>query len=142
MLFNKQIWVIPALIMTLLGCVTVKAETDGDSLAGRTWLAEDIDGKGVIDKLQTTIEFAEEGKVMGNAGCNRYFGSASIDGRTIEFGSLGSTRKMCHESIMNQEMAFMQALDIVKRWDMKNGLLFMYAGGEEAVLRFSEIEKK
>lgn len=109
---------------------------------GRSWLAEDINGKGVMDMLQSTIEFAEDGKVAGNGGCNRYFGSVKISGHGIKFGPLGATRKMCPESIMNQEMSFMQALGTVNRWDMNNGLLYLYADSDEAVLRFSEIEQK
>ena len=140
-MFNKQFWVIPALIMTLAGCATVQAETAKESLTGSAWLAEDINGKGVIDMLQTTIEFTKDGKIGGNAGCNRYFGSAKITGQNIEFSPLGATRKMCPESIMNQETAFMQTLATVKRWDMKNGLLFMYSDSDEAVLRFSEMDK-
>jgi len=138
---NKQSWIIPALVIILMGCATVQADTDKEPLTGRTWLAEDINGKGVIDMLQTTIEFAEDGKIGGNAGCNRYFGSAKITDQNIEFSPLGATRKMCPESIMNQEMAFMQTLATVKRWDMKNGLLFMYSDSDEAVLRFSEMDK-
>jgi putative lipoprotein len=140
MLFKKQVWVVPVLFMTLMGCATVQAETDNESLTGITWLAEDINGKGVIDMLQTTLEFADDGKIGGNGGCNRYFGSATITGQDIEIGPLGATRMMCPESIMNQEMDFMQALAKVTRWEMRNGLLYMFADSDKAVLRFSGIE--
>ena len=74
------------------------------SLTGTSWWVEDIAGKGVIDRSHTSIEFTEDGKVAGSTGCNRYFGSAEIDGSNISFGPLAGTRKMCPASLMDQEM--------------------------------------
>ena len=36
-------------------------------LAGTAWLAEDVDGKGVVDRAQSTIEFIDDkaGKPVG-----------------------------------------------------------------------------
>ena len=142
MKLNSKLFLSATLTWCLTALIPVQAETDDTSLAGRNWLAEDINGKGVVDILQTTIEFVEAGKIAGNAGCNRYFGTVTITDKTIEVKPLGMTRMMCPESIMNQEQAFTQVLPTVKRWDIKNGLLFMYADENKAVLRFSEIKKK
>lgn len=136
---SKLILIILLLVMIFFWGVAMGADLGNGYLQGRAWLAEDIEGKGVIDMLQTTIEFPGNGKVVGNAGCNRYFGSVHIKGRSIEFGHLGATRKMCHEAIMNQENAFLKTLESVKTWNIEQGLLYMYGESDKPILRFSEI---
>lgn len=111
-------------------------------LAGTSWIAEDIDGRGVIDYLQSTLRFETGERVAGKAGCNRYFGSVSMDGDAISFGALGATRMACPPAIMDQEDRFLKALANARRFESKNGLLFLF--GDEAVplLRFSRKESE
>lgn len=80
------------------------------SPAGK-WLAEDILGGGVIDRLQTTLEIAADGTVSGHGGCNRYRGRVSITGESISFSPLSSTRMACTSAAMAQEQKFHQALE-------------------------------
>ena len=75
---------IPLVIVLSLVTSTARAGQD-ETLSGRSWVAEDINGKGVMDMLQTTMEFSGDGKVGGNAGCNRYFGSVKVEGDKIEY---------------------------------------------------------
>ncbi|SMO87429.1 META domain-containing protein [Paracoccus laeviglucosivorans] len=74
------------------------------------WLAEDIQGGGVIDNLQSSLNIASDGAVSGNAGCNRFFGQAEIQGDGLTMQGLGSTRMLCAPAVMDQESKFMQAL--------------------------------
>ncbi len=127
-------------LFSLVGSVVQAEETE--SPQGRSWLAEDINGKGVMDMLQTTLVFGDDDKVGGNAGCNRYFGSVKIDGDKIEFGPVGATRKMCPEAIMQQEDAYLGVLPEASRWRIKNRLLFIYSSDESLILRFSELEAR
>jgi len=80
------------------------------------WLAEDIDGGGVIDRLQTTLEIRDDGIVTGTGGCNRYAGSAIIRGRSIKFLPLASTRMACSTAAMRQESKFHATLEKVRSW--------------------------
>jgi uncharacterized membrane protein len=41
-------------------------------LQGETWVVEDIDGGGIIDRSRVTIEFGDDGRVSGMASCNQY----------------------------------------------------------------------
>lgn len=83
--------------------------------AGR-WLAESVEGRGVIDRLQTTLEIAADGTVSGSGGCNRFGGKATIDGERIDLGRLFSTQMACPPAAMDQERRFLDALAKVKRW--------------------------
>ncbi|WP_240230493.1 META domain-containing protein [Devosia lacusdianchii] len=75
-----------------------------------SWLVEDIDGRGVIDNLQTVLVVAADGQVSGTGGCNSIGGKARIDGVAIHFGELFSTEMACAPAIMDQESKFLDAL--------------------------------
>lgn len=107
-------------------------------LAG-AWLAEDISGGGVIDFLQTTLEIAADGKVSGNGGCNRFSGSATIDGDKITFGQLASTMMACTEAAMDQEHKFHAALADARtyRIDAEQRKLFLSDAAGKVVAQFS-----
>lgn len=85
------------------------------SPAGR-WLAEDIRGGGVIDRLQTVLEIAADGAVSGTGGCNRMSGKAAIAGENITFGSIAATSMACVPAAMNQEAKFFATLRDVRKW--------------------------
>jgi heat shock protein HslJ len=90
-------------------------------LAGTTWLAEDVDGKGVIDRAQSTIEFIDDKRVAGSLGCNRYTGSYSADATGMRFSQLASTRRMCPEALMQQEARFNAALGATRGFRVDHG---------------------
>jgi heat shock protein HslJ len=113
------------------------------SLTGTSWWVEDIAGKGVIDMSHTTIEFPEEGKVAGDAGCNRYFGGVEIAGSNMKVGALASTRKMCPPALMDQETNFFQAMGKVASWEIaETGLLHLQDADGFDQLRASKIEDR
>lgn len=107
-------------------------------IEGGTWLAEDIQSRGVMDYLQTTLEVSGGGEVTGTGGCNNYFGEADIDGDRIRFGALGSTRMACPEAVMDQESRYFAALELVRRWRVEpTGLLHLLDEDGVTVVRFS-----
>ena len=75
------IWAAAALMSAAASMAQGAARETG--LLGTAWLAEDIGGRGVIDRARSTMEFTKVGQVTGLAACNRYFGPVSLDGGTI-----------------------------------------------------------
>jgi putative lipoprotein len=120
---------------------TTMAETTPPVLMGSTWLAEDIGGRGVIDRAQTTISFEPEGRVAGSGGCNRYFGSVTIKGDAISFGKLGSTMMACAPALMDQEQKFFDALAATRSYRFDDpGHKLVFLGEDGALLvRFSQV---
>ncbi len=108
------------------------------SLAGTAWLAESIGGRGVVDRLQSTLRFDGEGRVSGNAGCNQLSGSYETDGAALSVGRLGMTKRMCAPAAMEQEQAFTAALERAARYAVSDDgfLLLTDADGAE-VLRLA-----
>jgi heat shock protein HslJ len=105
------------------------------------WLAEDIGG-GVVDRLQTTMEIAENGQVSGSGGCNRYHGTVEFSITAISFGPLASTKMACPAAAMEQEAKFHKALGEVKAWRIDAGtrkLTLLDAKGGE-LMRFAPLE--
>ncbi|MDX8530833.1 YbaY family lipoprotein [Mesorhizobium sp. VK25A] len=83
--------------------------------AGR-WLAEDIGGGGVIDRLETVLEIADDGGISGTGGCNHMRGKATITGDKITFGPIASTNMACTPAAMDQEGKFFAALRDIRKW--------------------------
>jgi putative lipoprotein len=110
-------------------------------LSGTSWLAEDIGGRGVLDRAQTTITFDTEGGVAGSGGCNRYFGPVTLKGDSVSFGNLGATRMACVPALMDQEQRFFDALAATRSYRFGNpGHELVFLGENGALLvRFSPL---
>ena len=57
-----------------------------------------------------TATFTPDGQVAGNAGCNTYSGPYKLDGTSLTVGPLATTMMACDQKIMDQETAFLTAL--------------------------------
>ncbi|MGI9221139.1 MAG: META domain-containing protein [Woeseiaceae bacterium] len=105
-------------------------------LAGTSWQIDDIDGGGVIDASNVTLVFPEDGKVVGSAGCNRYFGSVQVDGSTVSFGEAGATMMACPEELMNQERRFFDAIGSIVRGEVdSDGRLMLFDEMDQRKIR-------
>lgn len=90
------------------------AEQPG-SIVGSWVMSSYNNGRGgfqsALADVKVTAVFAEDGTLSGNAGCNTYSGSYTVDGDKIDIGPLLSTMKACADDIMAQEAAFLKALE-------------------------------
>ena len=112
---------IAAVVLTATqGCSPQSGDTaPAISLSGSTWQVEDIDQGGIIDGSQITLQFADEGRIAGSTGCNRYFGTVDIERDAIAISGVGSTRRACAPALMNQEQRFLAALNAISRFGME-----------------------
>lgn len=92
------------------------SDAAGEALPGTAWLAEDIQGGGVLDRLRTTLSFLGDGRVAGTGGCNRFNGPVEVKGQSIHFGSLAVTMMACSPAVMQQEERFFAALTAASQW--------------------------
>ncbi|MBN7763587.1 META domain-containing protein [Nitratireductor aquibiodomus] len=81
-----------------------------DKITGTEWVVEDIDGGGIIDSSNVTVTFGEDGRVAGNASCNRYTAGWEEDNGRLTISQAASTRMACAEALMNQEKKFLEIL--------------------------------
>ena len=129
-------------ILTCLALLLAGAAYAAAGTPSGKWLAEDIDGGGVIDRLQTTLEIRDDGIVTGMGGCNRYAGSAKFDATTIKFLPMASTRMACSAAVMNQESKFHATLDKIRTWridEVRRKLILLDGQGFE-MMRLSRMD--
>jgi heat shock protein HslJ len=90
-------------------------------LTGGEWIVETIGGAPVIDKSQATILFTEEGRVAGNASCNRFIGGYQLTGEGLSFAQMGNTMMACEDDLSLQEARFLELLQAVSRFEIAPG---------------------
>jgi heat shock protein HslJ len=118
--------ILGTMFLTALGACTTNANSDTqEKLSGTNWLAEDINGAGVIDFAQSTLAFESATAVNGSGGCNRFFGAVEVDNKSISFGPMGSTRMACAPALNDQEFRYLQALESSRSFSRNSQLLFL-----------------
>lgn len=108
-----------------------------DSLTGGTWVAQDIRGGGVIDNAQSSIRFAEGGRVSGSGACNRFMGAATRDGDKLTFAELAGTRMACPPALMDQERKFLTALEATSSFQIDGSFLRLLDDKGVELVRFT-----
>ena len=63
-----------------------------------------------LANTEATVAFQSEGRVSGDAGCNRFMGSYEEDRGSLSVGPLATTRKICPEEVMAREARFLAML--------------------------------
>jgi len=115
-------------------------------LAGTTWqLTFYNNGKGglvsVLGGTEITAVFGEDGDLTGSAGCNNYTTSYEVAGDQITIGPVATTRMMCAEpeGIMEQERAYLVALESAAIYQIQGDRLEMRDAGGVRVLTFNAV---
>ena len=86
-----------------------------DGLSGTSWALTSMDDQPVPADVVVTLAFAA-GTASGSSGCNTYSGPYTVDGQSLDFGALASTRMACAGAAMAIEQAYLAALDGVTTW--------------------------
>ena len=74
-------------------------------------------------------------KIAGSTGCNRYFGTYSLEQDQLSLSPAGMTRMACPTPLMAQEQQFIEALGSVTGYRL-DGRALELLSGREAVARF------
>ena len=71
-----------------------------------------------LANLVPTVDLGVDGSVSGFAGCNRFDGTYTLDGATIAFGNLASTKMACERPAGAVEAEYLSALGGVSTWQI------------------------
>ncbi|MEZ5366847.1 MAG: META domain-containing protein [Bryobacterales bacterium] len=96
-----------------------QAEPSGGGLAGPEWRVELIDGRGVIDNSQTSLEFGQDGRLSGSTGCNRYSTTYGVDGEKLEIGQAAVTQRACVPALNDQQARFLDVFRAITGYRMR-----------------------
>lgn len=119
------------LAVVLVGCRTAgPAAPANASLAGTSWVAEDIDGRGVVGGVSSTLVFDAAQRISGRAACNQYFGTVERgEGGRLLLKPAGTTRMACPDGVMEQERRFLDALGAITSYRRDGGALSLLDAG-------------
>jgi putative lipoprotein len=114
-----------AVAFSLIGCSQPAASSAVPSAAGpptelpgTSWVLQGISGAQLGTGVPT-IEFGTDGTVSGSAGCNTFNGTYTVDGSSITFGPLASTKMACPVADMAVETAFLAGLAGATSWSIQ-----------------------
>lgn len=128
------------LVIALIACSpkihAVKATPQTSVLSDGEWTLQNIKGEPVTGlKKPITLKITTDDKrVVGYAGCNQYFSSYTLDGKSISFASAGRTRMFCQDT-METEENFLSVLGNIKSYKLKDNKLLLL-DGDTVLLEF------
>jgi len=117
------------LLLTITTALAMETNRAPATLPGSAWQVTTFAGQNPLADHPITFEFDTEGNIAGDASCNRFGGTCTIEGDTMKVGPLRSTRRACEPDIMQQEHKFLALLGSVTNWSLE---------GEELVLNAPE----
>ncbi|MCM2466728.1 META domain-containing protein [Methanoculleus oceani] len=98
-------------------------------LVGTEWVLESYSTGGdaissLVGGTTITAQFAADGTVTGNSGCNHYGGEYGLDGTKLSVSSLYSTLMYCTDpGVMEQEARYMSLLGNVSSYRVESNRL-------------------
>lgn len=121
-----------------------EATVDSPTLEGTDWQLTDYAGPDgntvpVPDKVAATALF-QDGKVTGNAGCNNFNGTYTLDGDKITVGPLATTMMSCGPVQDALEQAFVTAMGKVATWSLAGDTLELKTAEGKVGLVFAATE--
>ena len=112
-----------------------ESSADVSSLEDLPWvLAAGVDVDG-WEATPPSVTFAD-GTAAGSTGCNRFGGSYTVDGDTLELGELAQTAMGCPPPTDAVERAYVAALERVAGWRSENEELVLVDDDDAELLRY------
>jgi len=125
----------------MVGCNAMDSADQSLNVLGE-WRIAYIGEHPVIENSPATISFEQDGRFGGNASCNRYFGSYTLEDSSLKIGEhMGSTRMMCAEqALMEQEDFLFEILPMAVTVHNEDGLLVLRDKDGKQVLRAARVQ--
>ncbi len=112
--------------LTVTATPVIGGDANLGGLAGVNWVLSSFGAESapvaVVSGSTVTAVFAPDG-VAGNAGCNQYSGTFQYDNTNISFSPLITTKVACEQGMMDQETAYLTALQSATGYQIINGQL-------------------
>ena len=137
----KDMLLISALVLIVACSQTERLRMHVDEFNSTDWALVEIDGRAVIDRVQSTIRFEGNDRIVGWGGCNRYFATIRSGFNCFEVGPIGSTRRICPPVVMEQEERFFAALQKARSIRMQGDDLVIDSAGTQKPLKFGRLKK-
>ncbi|AHB57470.1 TPA: META domain-containing protein [Pseudomonas aeruginosa] len=100
--------------LVLGGCASQETTLETEQAYQVDW----VGAQPTMDYSHISLTFDGQGRAFGNGGCNHWFASYTLQDDLLQFGAIGSTRRLCAAEIMEQERRFLALLQSVQHWDI------------------------
>ena len=134
-------------VFLLISCIKREPAASGAVLIGiegPKWPLVEVSGEPVSPKPGERWPFiifdAANKRASGFGGCNNFFGSYELDGSSLKFGPVGSTRIFCEGPVGEVEMRFMESLGQTGRWEIRGSTL-LHLDGTKVLARFTKVHE-
>ena len=122
-----------AIIGVAAACPSTRGGTSAGILAEADWRLVELNGQPAVPTdaaRRPWLRFAaDSGRVSGSGGCNRASGPFTVDGSSIHFGPIISTKMACADAALNQqETGFFSVLQSTDRYEVVSDTLSLYHG--------------
>ncbi len=106
---RRFFWSILTMSLFLIACSTPSTTSPAQIIGTAEWHLTQLNGTAITTPI-VTLQLTDA-TISGKGFCNSYHGPLTINGNTIKFDSIASTRRMCVEDgVMQQEQAYFAAL--------------------------------
>lgn len=100
------------------------------SLPGSAWTVTNYNNGqqavvGLVEGSELTVEFGTDGTVSGNSGVNTFRGTFESTDDTVKISGLATTKMAGEPELMEQETAYLKALEAATTWSVTRGMLDM-----------------
>ena len=126
--------------ITLIGCG--ENSTDTRRPEENLWEVDEYyNGQEMVSPLsgtELTLQLSLSEEASGSAGCNTFNSSATLDGNSITFGPMITTRMICEQpdGIMDQESAYLAALQATAEYVITGNQMEFTDENQNTLVRF------
>jgi heat shock protein HslJ len=131
------------IFIVVAGLLMKKQESSQLSLYETKWMLRKVQTEKGLEVVNTKafLKFdKEKGSAGGNGSCNSFGSNALVEGSTIKFSNIFSTKMYC-EAVQQTENAFFNQLGNADRFSLKGKTLSFYKG-DTLVLEFAAEDNK
>ncbi|SFC95865.1 META domain-containing protein [Algibacter lectus] len=114
--------ILSTLLFAMLVITSCGNKPNAEKLSGEFHIISLDQNSELPENLTITFD-AETKKISGFSGCNNFFGSFTVTDGVLQFGQMGSTRKMCAGDANKIETEMLQMLSKVNTFSFENDTL-------------------
>lgn len=112
-----------------------------DKLTGVRWKLTELLGQAIPatePDMMPYLQFGEDGRVSGFAGCNQFTGAYQTEGLRLIFKPMATTEKACLNTSTEQQ--FLSTIQRIDNYSLNDSGLAFYKARTAALLRFAAVQ--
>ncbi|WP_342595404.1 META domain-containing protein [Salinicola lusitanus] len=135
-----------AIIVSVAGCASnpddaatgANAPAASEALVGTYWKLMTLDGEPVPvadNQREAHLVLDAQGRVAGSTGCNRLMGGYRMEGDTLTFSQLASTRMACPGEMATLEQGWLATLSETAHYSISGQSLVLKDAADRTLAR-------